>query len=114
MAKNIPQLFNVINQLLIKLDPSRLDGGSRFGNTLRQHFATVDNNGRLMFTNSQLERATKRASDIQSNASKTHLKCKGLALNLIGGLYCEKVEPASELCQTMTMHLKQRHNECAW
>ena len=39
-----------------------------------------------MFTNSKLERATKRASDSQSNASKTHLKGKGLALNLIGGL----------------------------
>ena len=83
-------------------------------NTLRQIFAKIYNIDRLMFTNSKLERDTKRASDSQSNASEMHSKCKGLALNLSGGLLCEKVEPALGLCQTMHMNLNKRPNECAW
>ena len=38
--KYIPHC-KVINQLLIKLDPSRLDDGSGFETTLRQTFAKV-------------------------------------------------------------------------
>ena len=66
IAKNIPQ-FQSINLLPIKLDPSRLDDGGGIEDTLRQNSAKYHQNCRQMFSNCKLQRATKRAADIQSD-----------------------------------------------
>ena len=65
-----------------------------------------------MFSNCKLERATKRAAEIQSDPGEGHAKM-GASIEVQLCFLCEKMEPTSELRQAMTMQLNQRLNECA-
>ena len=73
LATNIP-IFQSINQLPISIDPSRLDEGDGIKATLRINNAKYHRNCRLMFSNSKLDRARKRAAadleDTQAGPSK--------------------------------------------
>ena len=66
IARNVP-LFKDINQLPIVLDPRRLDEGGGIAETLRKNDAKYHQSCRLMFSNSKLERASKRLA----SSSKT-------------------------------------------
>ena len=61
LAMNVP-LFQAINQLPIIFDPNRLDEGDRIGQTLRKNKAKYYQSCRLLFNNTKLERARKRAA----------------------------------------------------
>jgi hypothetical protein len=61
IVTNIP-LFQAINQLPLILDPIRLDACDGFEETLRRNNANYHQNCRLLFNNTKLERARKRAT----------------------------------------------------
>ena len=112
IAKNIPQ-FQATNLLPIGLDPFRLDDGGGIEDTLRKNGAKYHHNCRLMFSNCKLERATKRAAEIQSDPGEGHAKIRRASIEVQLCFLCEKMEPTSELRQAMTMQLNERLNECA-
>lgn len=112
LATNIPQ-FQAINLLPIKVDPSRLDDGGGIEDTLRRNSAKYHQTCRLMFNNSKLERATKRAAEIQNSPDETRTKMRRTSMEMEQCFLCEKKEPTSELRQAMTMQLNERLNECA-
>ena len=72
ITKKQPQ-FQAVHQLPIKLDPSRLDGGS-IENTLRQNSAKYHKNCHKMFDSNKLECAAKRAARIQNDTREGHSK----------------------------------------
>ena len=82
IATNIP-LFQGINQLPIILDPIILDEGGGIEETLRQNNGKYNQNCRLLFNNTMLERTRKTAasSDISSDDGKA--KLEELALKVI-------------------------------
>ena len=112
LATNIP-LFQEINRLPIRLDISRLDGGGGIEDTLRQNNAKYHPNCRQMFSNCKLERARKRAAQIQNDSGEGHSKKRRTTFEVQKCFLCEKIEPQSELRQAMTMQLNERLNECA-
>lgn len=112
LATNIPQ-FQAINLLPIKVDPSRLDDGGGIEDTLRRNSAKYHQTCRLMFNNSKLQRATKRAAEIQNSPDETCTKMRRTSMEMEKCFLCEKKEPTSELRQAMTMQLNERLNECA-
>jgi hypothetical protein len=61
IVTNIP-LFQAINQLPLILDPIRLDACDGIEETLRRNNANYHQNCRLLFNNTKLERARKRAT----------------------------------------------------
>ena len=61
IATNVP-LFKAMNALPIMLDPARLNEGEGIEQTLRKNNAKYHQSCRLMFNNSKLKRAQKRAS----------------------------------------------------
>ena len=69
IAKNIPQ-FQAINLLSIRLNPSRLDDRGAIEDTFRQNSTKYHQNCRQMF--SKVERATKRAAEIQNDPGDGH------------------------------------------
>ena len=112
LAMNIPQ-FQAINLLPVKLDPSRLDDRGGIEDTLRRNRAKYHQTCRLMFNNSKLERAAKRAVEIQNSLHETRTKMRRTSMEIEQCFLCEKREPSSELRQAMTMQLNERLNECA-
>ncbi len=72
IATNVP-LFQAMNALPIKLDPARLDEGGGIDQTLRRNNAKYHQSCRLMFNNSKLKRAQKRASS--ATAMKQQMNC---------------------------------------
>lgn len=66
-----------------------------------------------MFNNSKLERARKRAADIQSDPGEWNSKMHRSTFQVQQCFFSEKVEPVSELQQAMTMQLNDRLNVCA-
>ena len=112
LATNIP-LFQEINRLPIRLDISRLDGGGGIEDTLRQNNAKYHPNCRQMFSNCKLERARKRAAQIQNDSGEGHSKKRRTTFEVQKCFLCEKIEPQSELRQAMTVQLNERLNECA-
>ena len=112
IARNIPQ-FQAINLLPIKLDPSRLDDGSGIEDTLRRHNSKYHHRCRNMFSNYKLERAAKRAAEIQNSPDESHSKLRRTSMEMQKCFLCEKVEPESELRQAITMHLNERPKEYA-
>lgn len=112
LATNIPH-FQAINLLPMKLDPSRLDDGGGIEDTLRRNNAKYHHKCRLMFNNCKLERATKRATEIQNNPGESRAKVRRSSMEMQHCFLCEKKEPTSELRQAMTMQLNERLNECA-
>ena len=65
IARNVP-LFKDINRLPILLDSKRLDEGNGIEDTLRKNQTKYHQSCRLMFSNSKLERATKRVASSSS------------------------------------------------
>ena len=74
IATNVP-LFQAFNQLPIRLDMSQLDNGGGIEETLRRNNAKYHRSCSLIFSNSKLERARKRAADIQNEPCEGHSKC---------------------------------------
>ena len=112
IAKNLPQ-FQAIHQLPIRLDPSRLDEGGGIEDTLRRNSAKYHQNCRKMFDSYKLERATKRAAEIQNDPGEGHSKMRRTSMEVQRCFLCEKIQPKSKLRQAMTMQLNERLNECA-
>ena len=69
-------LFHTINQLPIILDPSRLDVGDGIEATLRSNNAKYHESCRLMFSNSKLERARKRAASTEGTSDESRSKVR--------------------------------------
>ena len=111
IAKYIPQ-FQAIDLLPIRLDPSRLDDGGGIEDTLRRNSAKYHQNCRQMFSNCKLERATKRAAEIQNDPGEGHSKMRRTIIKVQLCFLCEKMEPTSELRQAMTMQLNEKLNNC--
>ena len=112
IAIKVP-LFQEINQQPIRLDMSRLDDGGGIEETLRRNNAKYHRSCRLMFSNSKLDHARKRAADIQNDPGEGHSKMHRTTLEVQQCFLCEKMEPVSKLRQAMTMQLNDRLNECA-
>ena len=66
-----------------------------------------------MFDNSKLERARKRAAEIQNDPGEGQSKLRRTSIEVQQCFLCEKKEPVSEVRQAMTMQLNERLNECA-
>ena len=73
LAINIP-LFYSLHQMPIDLDPGRLDDRDGVEETLRKNDAQYHHSCRLLFNNSNLERAQKRASSSDCEASSSTSK----------------------------------------
>lgn len=112
IARNVPH-FKDINQMPIRLDLSRLDDGCGIEETLRKNNAKYHQSCHSLFSNSKLERAEKRPADKQNDISERQSKVRRTTLMPQHCFLCDKVEPASELRQAMTMQLNDRLNECA-
>ena len=91
IARNVP-LFKDINQLPIVLDPRRLDEGDGIAETLRKNDAKYHQSCRLMFSNSKLERASKR---LASSSKTEEIPEKGGRLSIENQVcvLCEKKDP---------------------
>ena len=111
IARNVP-LFKDINRLPILLDPKRLDEGNGIEDTLRKNQAKYHQSCRLMFSNSKLERATKRVA-FSSSTDVISEKSRRLSIESNVCFLCEKTDPSQDLRQAMTMQLDKRLNECA-
>lgn len=70
IARNVP-LFHKINALPILLSPTRLDEGDGIENTLTRNRAKYHSSCKLMFSNTKLERAQKRASTAAKDSEDT-------------------------------------------
>ena len=70
IAKDIP-LFHEINALPILLSPTRLDEGDGIESTLTRNKAKYHSICKLMFNNTKLERAQKRASTAAEDTEDT-------------------------------------------
>jgi hypothetical protein len=81
LASNIPT-FQVMNQMPLIIDPSRLDEGQGIETTLQERGAKYHQSFHLVFNNTKLKRANKRVSTstettetvIQSKIRKTSLE----------------------------------------
>lgn len=111
IARNVP-LFKEINQLPFILDPKRLDDGEGIVETLRKNKAVYHQSCRLLFSNSKLERATKRSAG-PSKTLEVPEKKRRLSLESQVCFLCEKKDPVNDLRHVMTMELDKRLNECA-
>ena len=96
IAKNLPR-FQAINLLPIRLDPSRLDDGGGIENTLRQNSAKYHQNCCQMFSNCKLDRATKRAAEIQIDPGEGHAQIRRASIEVQWCFLSENMEPTSEL-----------------
>lgn len=115
IATNLP-LVVAINALPIILDPARLDEGGGIEETLRKNNAKYHQSCRLLFNNTKLQRAEKRAAttDTVSNDGKRLKKQRpGLHSKESRCFLCERDAPESDLRQAMTMKLNKRLNQCA-
>ena len=112
LAKNIP-LFHSLNVLPIKLDPARLDEGSGIEETLRKNKAQYHESCRLLFNNTKLHRAEKRASHVGTSdeGSRSKIPRKLQETKAKECFFC-KTE-GGELREAMTMQVNKRINECA-
>ena len=113
IAMNVP-LFQAMNALPIILDPARLDEG---GGIERKNSAKYHQSCRLMFNNSKLQRAQKRAlsaSDLQDESADTRkIPRRRISPSRSECFLCEKTGQTSELRHAMTQQLNDRVNECA-
>ncbi len=67
-----------------------------------------------MFNNSKLDRAMKRQSKAQSSQpDEGYKKLSRASYDGQSYIFCEKISPASDLRQVMTMNLNNRLHECA-
>lgn len=118
LSRNIPQ-FHSINQMPIKIDPTRLDDGSGIEATLRKNQAQYHESCRLLFNNTKLQRAEKRSapagggdeSSSSSTSSKIPRRISGA--KKIECFICEDEGDEDDLTEAMTMKLNKRVNKCA-
>lgn len=75
LAMNVP-LFHEINQLPIIFDPKRLDEGDGIEQTLRKNKAQYHQSCRLLFNNTKLERARKRAASTPGPSEEVQTKMR--------------------------------------
>lgn len=108
IAVNVP-LFKEIGEMPLMFDPARLDEGSGIEATLHQNMAKYHRSCRVMFNNAKLERARKRRSKVEgSEPQEMKAKQRCMSHDNEGCIFCEKVAPASDLRQVMTMNLNRR------
>ena len=113
LATNIP-LFQSLNALPINFDPTRLDEGVVIENTLRKNQAKYHESCRLLFNNTKLQRAQKRAScsDGREESSCSKVPRRSQQPATLECFLCEKQDSVTNLREAMTMKLNQRLNEC--
>ena len=75
IVTNIP-LFQAINHLPLILDPIRLDAGDGIDEILRRNNANYHQNCRLLFNNTKLERARKRANSCKISSDDGQSKVR--------------------------------------
>ena len=113
IATNVP-LFKEIGEMPLMFDPARLDEGSGIEATPRQNMAKYHKSCRVMFNNAKLDLARKRRSTVEgSEPQEMKAKQRRTSHDNEGCMFCEKVVPASDLRQVMTMNLNRRLHECA-
>ena len=116
LARNVV-LFHMINALPILLSPTWLDEGDGIENTLLRNRAKYHASCKLMFNNTKLERAQKRASTAAEDTEdpkdihvkRTRRSQSSNALCFI----CEDESATAQLRDAMTMQVNERINECA-
>lgn len=115
IARNVP-LFYEINALPILLNPTRLDDGDGIESTLTKNRAKYHQSCKLLFNNTKLERAQKRASSTAADDTEEEIRVKrprtpqpSQAVCFI----CERGSPTTALREAMTMKVNDRLNECA-
>ena len=119
IATNVP-LFHKLNALPIHLDPKRLHNGSGIEITLRQNNAKYHQSCRMMFNNTKLGRAQKRAMSHKSSeeAEAGPSKCTRRSISSVRFekdylcFFCEKEVEAADR-EAMTKNIYERLNECA-
>jgi hypothetical protein len=114
IAAHIP-LFQEINELPVTLDPARLDEGGGILETLRKKNAKYHLRCRIMYNNTKLERAKKRASTTRSCSDDRQRKLpirRSIETEQSECFLCEEEAQASTR-QAMTMQLDERLHKCA-
>jgi len=115
IATNIP-LFQELNAMPIALDPARLNDGDGIEVTLRKNNAKYHQSCRLLFNNTKLSRAEKRAANSEQDTTKeehSKKKRKSTDFKLSRCFLCEQQSDESKLRHAMTMKLNTRLNRCA-
>lgn len=113
IARNVP-LFYELNALPFLLNPTRLDEGGGIGCTLIKNRAKYHQNCKLLFNNTKLERAQKRASSTARDAEDIKIKSPRTSQPTKSVCFiCEHESPMTTLREAMTMKLNDRVNECA-
>ena len=95
IAKNLLQ-FQAIPQLLIRLDPSRLDKGGGIEDILRCNSAKYQNCCK-MFDSNKLECATKKAAEIHNDPRERHSKMLRTRIKCNGASCVKRIQPKSSL-----------------
>lgn len=118
IATNVP-LFHELNSLPIPLDPKRLDEGSGIEITLRRNNAKYHQSCRMMFNNTKLGRAQKRAMThkLPEEAEAGPSKCTRRSISSVTEkdylcFFCEK-EVIKADREAMTKNIYERLKECA-
>jgi hypothetical protein len=120
IATNIP-LFVAIKALPISLDPARLDEGGGIEDMLRRKSAKYHQSCRLLFNNTKLQRAEKRAAATsaadQGESGSYHesrsKRSRAATMGISQCFLCDSNAPEGTLRQAMTMQLNERLNRCA-
>lgn len=112
MARNIPR-FQSLHQLPINIDPARLDEGGGIEETLRRNKAHYHETCRLLFNNTNLQRAEKRSTPAatRNEGGRSNIPRKAQEKKKIECFLCET--QGDELREAMTMKVNMRINECA-
>lgn len=111
MARNILR-FQSLHQLPINIDPARLDEGGGKEETLRQNKARYHETCRLLFNNTNFQRAEKRSTPAatRNEGGRSNIPRKAQEKKKKVFL-CET--QGGELREAMTMKVNMRINECA-
>ena len=112
IATNVP-LFHGMCEMPLTFEPVGLDEGGGIEVTLRRNVAKYQTSCRYMFNNTKLERARKGHSDVQSESEEGQAKYRRTSHDSEACILCDRIAPASDLQQVMTMHLNNRLHECA-
>lgn len=115
LGRNIPR-FLAVSELPLKLNPARLDDGNGIEETLRKNKAQYHSSCRLLFNNTKLQRAEKRAAsaaaaDSSESSNNVKLPRRITDSKTTECFLCE--EEGDSLRQAMTMKLNKKINDCA-
>ena len=108
-------MFHALDAMPISFNPARLDEGEGIETTLIQNKAKYHNSCRLLFNNTKLKRAEKRAVTPCTSGTDENSGKRSRSSNppKVGCFLCEEEDEISNLRQAMTMHLNERFNQCA-